>query len=194
MPSPFTVVAERIAPSRLGRGFRLLLVASVITNIGDGIALAAGPLLVASQTRDPFLVSMAALAQNLPVLLFGVQAGVVADRVDRVRLMAAVNLVRAAILAVLAVTIVSDAVSIAIVLVALFVLGTAETFADIGGQSVLPRLVRREDLGVANARLVGRRAAHQPAAGAARSGPCCSPSGWRCRSSPTPRGSRSAPC
>ena len=98
---------------------------------------------------------MAALAQNLPVLLFGVQAGVVADRVDRVRLMAAVNLVRAAILAVLAVTIVSGAVSIAIVLVALFVLGTAETFADIGGQSVLPRLVRREDLGVANARLSG---------------------------------------
>ena len=40
-------------------------------------------------------------------------------------------------------------------LVALFVLGTAETFADIGGQSVLPRLVRREDLGVANARLSG---------------------------------------
>ena len=40
-------------------------------------------------------------------------------------------------------------------LVALFVLGTAETFADIGGQSVLPRLVRREDLGVANARLAG---------------------------------------
>ncbi len=155
MPSPFTLAAERIAPSRLGHGFRLLLVSSVITNVGDGIALAAGPLLVASQTRDPFLVSMAALAQNLPVLLFGVQAGVVADRVDRVRLMAAVNLVRAAILAVLVATIVGGAVSIAIVLAALFVLGTAETFADIGGQSVLPRLVRREDLGVANARLAG---------------------------------------
>ena len=42
-----------------------------------------------------------------------------------------------------------------IVLVALFVLGTAETFADIGGQSILPRLVRREDLGIANARLSG---------------------------------------
>src|SRR4029078_4426264 len=79
----------------------------------------------------------------------------VADRVDRVRLMAAVNLVRAAIPAVLAVTIVSGAVISVIVLVALFVLGTAEPFADIGGQSVLPRLVRREDLGVANARLSG---------------------------------------
>ena len=43
--------------------------------------------------------------------------------------------------------------NIALVLVALFVLGTAETFADVGGGSLLPRLVRREDLGVANARL-----------------------------------------
>jgi predicted MFS family arabinose efflux permease len=41
------------------------------------------------------------------------------------------------------------------VILALFVLGTAETFADVAGQSVLPRLVDRRDLGVANARLSG---------------------------------------
>ena len=155
MANPVRRLVDTAVPPRLGRGFRLLLVSSLITNTGDGIALAAGPLLVASQTRDPLLVSFAALAQNLPVLLFGFAAGVVADRVDRVRLMAAVNLVRAAVLAVLAATILGGAVSIGVVLGALFVLGTAETFADIGGQSVLPRLVRREDLGIANARLSG---------------------------------------
>ena len=47
---------EGIAPARLGRSFRWLLASSIVTNIGDGIALAAGPLLLASQTRDPFLV------------------------------------------------------------------------------------------------------------------------------------------
>jgi len=46
-------------------------------------------------------------------------------------------------------------VNIALVLVALFVLGTAETFADVGGQSLVPRLVDRRDLGIANARLTG---------------------------------------
>jgi len=155
VPNPAARAAESIAPARLGRSFRVLLITSVITNTGDGIALAAGPLLVASQTRDPLLVSFALLAQNLPVLLFGFAAGVVADRVDRVRLIAVVNLVRAAILAVLAMTIVTGVVSIAVVLVALFVLGTAETFADIGSSSLLPRLVRREDLGIANARITG---------------------------------------
>jgi predicted MFS family arabinose efflux permease len=155
VPPVLPGLVEAALPARLGRSFRLLFVSSLITNTGDGIALAAGPLLVASQTRDPLLVSFALLAQNLPVLLFGFAAGVVADRVDRVRLMAGVNLVRAAILAVLAATIVSGVVSIAVVLGALFVLGTAETFADIGGSSILPRLVRREDLGIANARLTG---------------------------------------
>ena len=155
MPNPVARAAEAIAPGRLGRSFRVLLLTSVITNTGDGIALAAGPLLVASQTRDPLLVSLAILAQNLPVLLFGIAAGVVADRVDRVRLMAAVNLVRALILGVLAATVVTGSVSIVVVLGALFALGTAETFADIGSSSLLPRLVRREDLGIANARRTG---------------------------------------
>ena len=146
---------EAVAPSRLGRSFRWLLASSVISNVGDGIALAAGPLLVASQTRDPLLVSFALLAQQLPNLLFGLPAGAVADRFDRRRIVAGVNLVRAAVLVVLAATIVGGAVSIAVVLGALFVLGTAEIFADIGSSSLVPRVVPRPHLGIANARLTG---------------------------------------
>ena len=144
---------ETIAPSRLGPSFRWLLASSVITNVGDGIALAAGPLLVAAQTRDPLLVSMALLSQQLPNLLFGIPAGAIADRFDRRHIIAGVNLARAAVLAILAGTIVGGSVSIAVVLLALFVLGTAEIFADVASNSLLPRVVRREDLGVGNARL-----------------------------------------
>jgi len=126
-----------------------------VTNIGDGVALAAGPLLVASQTSDPLLVSMALLSQYLPHLVFGLVAGTAADRLDRRRIVVAVNAGRVVVLAVLAATIFSGTVSIAVVLIALFVLGTAETFADGASSSLLPRLVRREDLGVANARMQG---------------------------------------
>jgi predicted MFS family arabinose efflux permease len=148
-------ITETLLPARLGRSFRWLLASSVATNAGDGIALAAGPLLVASQTRDPLLVSMALLSQQLPYLLFGFLAGAVADRMDRRRIVAIVDLGRAVVLAVLAVTIAGGSVSIVVVLLALFVLGTAETFADVSSHSLLPRVVRREDLGIANARLSG---------------------------------------
>ena len=77
--------AELIAPSRLGRSFRWLLASSWLTNLGDGITLAAGPLLVASQTRNPLAVAMAAFLQRLPWLLFGLYAGVLADRLRPAR-------------------------------------------------------------------------------------------------------------
>jgi len=78
VPSPLTGAADAVAPSRLGRSFRWLLVASITTNVGDGVALAAGPLLVVSQTRDPFLVSLALFMEYLSVLLFGLIGGVAA--------------------------------------------------------------------------------------------------------------------
>lgn len=148
-------IVETVAPTRLGRSFRWLLASTVINNAGDGVALAAGPLLVASQTRDPFLVSMALLSEYLPVLLFGVVGGAVADRFDRRRMVVLVNLGRAIVLAALVVTIASGTVNIAIVLVTLFVLGTAETFADSASSTLIPGVVAREDLGNANARMQG---------------------------------------
>jgi predicted MFS family arabinose efflux permease len=144
-----------VVPTRLGRNFRWLLAASMVTNAGDGIAIAAGPLLVASQTRDPFLVSMALLSEYLPHLVFGLFAGVVADRHDRRRIVAWVNVFRALVLVVLTTMIVTNTVTIAIVLIVLFVLGTAETFADAASSTLIPSLVAREDLGVANARQNG---------------------------------------
>jgi MFS family permease len=146
---------EPIAPARLGRGFRWLLASAVVMNLGDGIILAAGPLLVASQTSDAFLVSMAYFAQVTPALLFSIWAGAAADRFDRRLISIALNLARALVLGVMAATIVTGTVSIVLVLVGLFLLSTAETFADIAEGSLLPRLVPREDLTTANARLNG---------------------------------------
>jgi predicted MFS family arabinose efflux permease len=125
----------------------------LVSNLGDGIALAAGPLLVASLTDSAFLVALAATLQWTPPLLLGLVAGVVTDRVDRRRLIVAVDLIRAAVLVVLAGTIVADRVSIELVLGTLFVLGTAEVFADNTASTLLPMLVDRDDLTVGNARL-----------------------------------------
>jgi MFS family permease len=149
-----TSVVERIAPARLGRSFRWLLGAFWVSNLGDGIGLAAGPLLVASQTRDPFLVALAVVLQRLPWLLFGLLAGVVADRFDRRRIIIGVQFARAAVLTVLSATIVLDSVDIAVVLVAMFLLGTAETFADTTASTLLPMIIEKRDLGIGNARIM----------------------------------------
>ena len=151
---PVGSIVERLVPRRLGRPFRWLLASSWTSNLGDGMALAAGPLLVASQTRDPFLVGLAVVLQRLPWLFFGLLAGVLADRLDRRRIMVGVDLARAAILAGLSGAIAVDRANIALVLGAMFLLGTAETFADTTASTVLPMLIAKHDLGLGNARLI----------------------------------------
>jgi len=145
-------LADRVAPARMGSSFRWLLASSTVSNVGDGLALAAGPLLVASQTANAILVAMAGLCQRLPWLLLGLYAGAVADRVDRRVLVMAADGVRAVVVGVLTVAIVSGRVSIAVVLVVMLALGVAEVFADTTGQTLLPMLVGPADLGVGNAR------------------------------------------
>jgi len=120
-------LVDVIAPRRLGSSFRWLLSSSWLSNTGDGIALAAGPLLVASLTPNAFLIASGAMLQWLPPLLFGLWAGALSDRVNRKLIVVTVDLFRAVVLAVLCIAIATDAVSIALVLSTLFVLATAES-------------------------------------------------------------------
>ena len=132
-----------------------MLASAWTTYLGDGFAIAAGPLLVASQTKSPGLVALALLLQQLPYLLFGLIAGALSDRLDRRAIVITVDAVRAAVLALLAVTVVTGAVNVAVVLVAMFLLGTAEVFGTNAFATLLPMLVGRADLAIANSRVQG---------------------------------------
>lgn len=146
-------LVETVAPARLGIGFRHLLGSTWASNLGDGIVLAAGPLLVASETRDPRLIALATLVQWAPAFLFGLYAGALADRLDR-RLLVVVGMaVRTAVLAGLVTMVATGWLDIGVLLVLLFALGTIETFVDSAHRTVLPMLVRPADLGLANARV-----------------------------------------
>jgi MFS family permease len=130
-------------------------VASVwTTSLGDGLALGAGPLLVASQTRQPFLVALAAMLQRLPWLVFGLYAGALADRLDRRRMVMVCDALRVVVLGVLGLVIVTGEVDIHVVLLAMLLIGVAEVFSDSAARTLLPILVARADLGIGNARLM----------------------------------------
>ncbi|HET7902725.1 MAG TPA: MFS transporter [Candidatus Nanopelagicales bacterium] len=150
-----SLILDRIAPPRMGPGFRWLLGATWVSNVGDGLALAAGPLLVASQTSNAVLVALAAALQRVPWLLLGLYAGAIADRVDRRRLVMAADGARAVVVALLCVALATGRVSIALVLVTMLLLGVAEVFANTTTSTLLPMLVEPADLGVGNARLQG---------------------------------------
>ncbi|TQM14147.1 MFS transporter [Pseudonocardia kunmingensis] len=139
----------------LGSAFGRLWAAAAVSNVGDGVALAAGPLLLASLTSDPALVAGAMFVQQLPWLLFALPAGVYVDRLDRRRVIVLVNLVRAAVIGGLAVAVATGSATVALVYGALFVVGAMETLADNASTALLPAVVPAAQLPRANARLMG---------------------------------------
>lgn len=146
---------ERFAPARLGLGFRWLMVSSWVGNVGDGVAVSAGPLLIASETRSAFLVASAAFLQRLPWLVLGLPAGAIADRIDRRLLLVCSETCRALVIVVLAIGLFTGHVGVYLVLAAMLLLGVADVFSNTTAGTLLPMLVEKGDLGLANSRMLG---------------------------------------
>jgi MFS family permease len=135
------------------RQFRRLWASTAASNVADGVLLAAAPLLAATLTRDPLLVSGLTVAQYLPWFLFTLASGAIVDRYDRRRLLILGNAARAGAIAALAVAVATDLRHLALLYLAVFVLGIAETIVDNAALVVLPRLVERQLLERANGRI-----------------------------------------
>jgi MFS family permease len=154
-PSTMSVGEET---GRLGLPFWQLWSASTLSNLADGLVKIALPLVAVTVTDSPALVAGVALAVMLPWLLFALPVGALVDRVDRRAAMLTANVIRAAAVAVLAVTVVLGLDSSAAALWALYLvallLGTAEVVYDTSAQSILPQVVPRDRLPRANGRLI----------------------------------------
>jgi MFS family permease len=145
-----TASAESAKPSPLGFNFRLLWTSSGLSNLADGTLKVALPLLAVRLTDSPTLIAGLAFALTLPWLLFALPAGALSDRVDRRHAMLIANGIRAGLMAALAVAIVVGAGSIWSLYVAALCIGIAETIYDTSAQSILPQVVRPQQLPRAN--------------------------------------------
>lgn len=142
-----------LLPPGLGSDFRKIWPASIISNLGDGAMLAAGPLLVASITSEPAAVGAAAFVQQLPWLLFALFSGALVDRLDRRLMVVAADIFRAIVLAALGTAVLLGSAPLWAIYMSLFLLGTAETLADNASGALLVTAVPKPHLGQANSRL-----------------------------------------
>ena len=133
--------------------FRRLLASSAVSNLGDGLRLTALPLLAASLTRDPTAIAAITAVIWLPWLIFGVVGGAVVDRVNRVRLIVAVQLARLVVIGGLAVLVWTDNATMLVIYAVAFAIGLGELLADTTMQTILPAIVPRDELERANGQL-----------------------------------------
>ncbi len=153
------VVMGELQPPQapLGSKFTRVWSASTLSNLGDGVFLVAVPLLAASLTRDPFLISLVAMAGQLPWLVFSFFSGTLVDRWDRKTVMWTTDVYRMVVVGLLAVGIMMDWVTIPVLAVAGFSLSLGEVLFDNASQTILPAVVSTENLERANGRLISAR-------------------------------------
>jgi len=133
--------------------FKRQWLASGISNIGDGMDAAAGPLLAASLTNDPRLIALVGVGATLPWLVLSLPLGVVIDRLDRRTLMVRANMARCALFAVIAALAATGAISIGVLIGVITLVGVCEVVFDMSAQAFLPAIVPADQLQRANGRL-----------------------------------------
>jgi MFS family permease len=137
----------------VGRAFNRLWSASLVSNLSDGVLLAAAPLLAITLTDNTILISLLGAMVMLPWLLFAIPIGTLVDRLDRRHILAGTNLLRSAVVGSLAFAIAADVVTIGLLIAAAFIIGTCEVAADTTSQSLIPQIVDKEQFEKANSRL-----------------------------------------
>ncbi|MFP5325928.1 MAG: MFS transporter [Acidimicrobiia bacterium] len=131
---------------RANADFRRLFLAHTVSRGGDAFNTVALVVLVFDLSRSGLGVAGAVMFEVLPVLLLGPVAGLAADRLPRRRLMVGADLFRAAVALLLAV--VGDSVGVAYA--AAFGLSAGAVLFNPAAGSLLPEVVRRDEVVSAN--------------------------------------------
>ncbi len=128
------------------RDFRLLWFGACTSSIGTWMQEIAQNWLVLEITKSPFLLGLDAFLGDIPIFLFSLFGGVVADRMDRRHLLIGSQLVQMTCATTLAILIATGRVQIWHILTLSFVVGTAQAFGGPAYSALVPSLVEKEDL------------------------------------------------
>ncbi|MCE6999253.1 MFS transporter [Saccharothrix sp. S26] len=138
-----------------GRGFALLWSASTVSMLGDGMRVAALPLLAAAVSDSAAAVSATTVAGSLPWLLFSLVGGALVDRVQRARLLWLTGLCQTAVVGTFAVVILVSPPSLVTLAVFTLLLGCAQVLYLTASNALVPEIVPSAGLESANARMQG---------------------------------------
>ncbi len=140
------------SPLNRNRDYMLVWAGQGLSELGSQVSTVAYPLLVLALTGSPARAGVVGLAATLPLPLLALPAGVLADHLDRKRVMLACDAIRAAALAALSIAILSGSVAYPVAIVVAFVDGSLMTLSFVTERGVLRQLVPADQLSAAFAR------------------------------------------
>jgi predicted MFS family arabinose efflux permease len=128
------------------RDFRLLWVGAFTSSTGTWMQEIAQNWLVLDITKSPFLLGLDAFLGDIPIFLFSLVGGVIADRMDRRRLLLISQVIQMVSALTLSFLIATHRIQIWHILLSSFIVGTAQSFGGPAYSALVPSLVEKEDL------------------------------------------------
>ncbi|HUQ95044.1 MAG TPA: MFS transporter [Bryobacteraceae bacterium] len=128
------------------RDFRLMWLGACTSSIGTWMQKLAQSWLVLELSKSSFLLGLDSFLGEIPILLFSLVGGVVADRRDRRHLLIASQLIQMTCAFLLAFLLATNLVKVPYILALSFCTGLAQAFGGPAYQALIPRLVKSEDL------------------------------------------------
>ena len=128
------------------RDFRLMWIGACTSSVGTWMQKLAQSWLVLQLTDSPWLLGVDAFLGEIPIFLFSLVGGVVADRMDRRHLLLVSQVVQLSCAFGLAALIATGLVQVWHILTLSFIVGTAQAFGGPAYQALVPMLVKSDDL------------------------------------------------
>jgi MFS family permease len=125
------------------RDFRVQWFGACTSSVGTWVQLTAQNWMVLSLTGSAFFLGLDSFLQQLPIMLFTLVGGVLADRRDRRRTLLGSQYVQMATAITLAVLVYFDVITITYILILSFTTGLAQAFGGPAYQSLVPSLVEK---------------------------------------------------
>jgi predicted MFS family arabinose efflux permease len=128
------------------RNFRILWIGACTSSIGSWMQQLAQAWLVLEISKSPFLLGLDAFLGDIPIFLFSLVGGVIADRIDRRYVLLGSQYVQMTCAIILTLLIAFHKVQVWQILCLSFVVGTAQSFGGPAYSALVPSLVEKEDL------------------------------------------------
>ena len=126
--------------------FRFLWIATVVSNIGSWMYNAASAWLMTSLNPSPFSVSLVQVANSLPLFLFALPAGALADMIDKRRVILTLEILTSVFSALFALLVAMRLVTPAVLLLFTFLVGVLGALETPAWQAIVPLLVPQQAL------------------------------------------------
>jgi MFS family permease len=126
--------------------FRFLWIATVVSNIGTWMYNAASAWLMTSLNPSPFIVSLVQVANSLPLFLFALPAGALADMIDRRRVILTLEILTSVFSALFALLVAVHVVTPGLLLLFTFLVGVLGALETPAWQAIVPQLVPQQAL------------------------------------------------